>query len=156
MPRNLELKARDRTPIDMLQLALELGAADHGSLQQRDTYFRATRGRLELRQQAGEPALLIGYIRSGPVDARESRYEVAAVEDADATLAAPRATCGVLGSSLAYLADGPDHLDDVRDRGRFVELVAVGGNVSEFAHVRAGLRIADESLVQASYGPAAA
>jgi adenylate cyclase class IV len=47
---NVEVKAVDPHPDRTLALALELGADDRGVLRQRDTYFRATRGRLKLRE----------------------------------------------------------------------------------------------------------
>ena len=42
---NLELKARDRDPVRSLEVCRQLGAADEGTLTQRDTYFEAPQGR---------------------------------------------------------------------------------------------------------------
>ena len=50
--RNVELKARDPDPARTLERALALGAEDHGTIHQRDTYFAGARGRLKLRQQS--------------------------------------------------------------------------------------------------------
>ena len=50
--RNLELKATDPDPAATLEAALALGAADQGTLHQRDTYFHAVQGRLKLREAA--------------------------------------------------------------------------------------------------------
>ena len=49
--RNIELKARDPDPARTLERALALGAEDMGEINQRDTYFAGSRGRLKLREQ---------------------------------------------------------------------------------------------------------
>src|SRR5215207_7781538 len=51
--RNVELKAVHREPDTTLAVALAAGAADHGLLVQRDTYFAAPNGRLKLRETEG-------------------------------------------------------------------------------------------------------
>ena len=61
--RNLEVKATDPDPARSLEIALALGAEDHGVLRQRDTYFRARTGRLKLREQQPGGAMLIGSDR---------------------------------------------------------------------------------------------
>ena len=51
-----------------------MGAARHGTLLQRDTYFRVPRGRLKLRESDGETAELIYYERSEETGERWSRF----------------------------------------------------------------------------------
>lgn len=52
--RNIELKARDLDPDTSLMACLRLGARDHGTIAQRDTYFDAPHGGLKLREEIRE------------------------------------------------------------------------------------------------------
>ena len=72
--RNIEIKARDADPARTLELALELGAADEGDLEQRDTYFDGAHGRLKLREQEPGEDELIEYRRADEAGARTSSY----------------------------------------------------------------------------------
>lgn len=143
MASNVELKAPDPDPDATLRRALALGAEDHGSLHQRDTYFRAAHGRLKLREEEGRPAALIAYRRADRAEARESRYELVETPDPAALGAALAATVGVRAivekTRRLLLHDGVRiHLDDVAGLGRFVELEAVvAAGTLEDAHARA-------------------
>ena len=83
--RNVELKATDPDPERSLATVRDLGAEDRGTLVQRDTYFRVADGRLKLREETPGGAALIQYARADRPEARESRYRLIEVEDADAT-----------------------------------------------------------------------
>ena len=78
--RNLELKARDHDPARSAVVCRELGAVESGVLAQRDTYFRAPRGRLKLREEEGAKAHLVSYLRPDRPGSRESRYRLVPVE----------------------------------------------------------------------------
>ena len=82
--RNVELKARDPDPARTLERALALGAEDHGTIHQRDTYFAGARGRLKLREQDPGEDELIEYRRADSADARTSAYRRVPVADAAA------------------------------------------------------------------------
>ncbi|HEY1566539.1 MAG TPA: CYTH domain-containing protein, partial [Solirubrobacteraceae bacterium] len=69
---NLEIKARDADPGATAERCRALGAADHGVLEQRDTYFDGRHGRLKLRAQDGAGAELIAYRRPDAAEAQES------------------------------------------------------------------------------------
>src|SRR3954447_13393479 len=128
--RNVELKATDPDPERSLAVCRDLGAQDRGILVQRDTYFRVSEGRLKLRQETPGGAALIQYHRSDRPEARESRYRIAPVEDADALREALDAALGTLvvvdKERRLLLWEGVRiHLDTVRGLGTFVELEGV-------------------------------
>jgi homotetrameric cytidine deaminase len=128
--RNIELKAADRNPETTLALALAAGAADRGTLVQRDTYFDVRRGRLKLREQEGAPAELIAYERPDDPTVRLSRYHLIAAPDPETALAGLTATLGVRvvvakRRRLLLWQNVRIHLDDVEQLGRFIELEAV-------------------------------
>lgn len=152
MASNVELKARDPDPGATLARAQALGAADHGVLRQRDTYFRVPHGRLKLREQEGAPAELIEYRRADEAVARESRYErVPAADGLREALASSLGVRVVVDKARRLLLhdDVRIHLDEVAGLGRFVELEALvrDGDTGDAArrceHVRAALGIED-------------
>lgn len=161
--RNLELKARDPDPRGSLERALAMGADDRGELRQRDTYFSSRRGRLKLREQEPGGAELIGYERVDVAEARESRYRLVPVADAEQMRAA---LADALGTSVVVqktrrllLWEGVRiHLDEVEGLGSFVELEAVAetgsdlsGEAEKIARLRAELGIEDGALESGSY-----
>jgi homotetrameric cytidine deaminase len=160
--RNVELKARDPDPETTLRAALGHGAADHGMLRQRDTYFAAPGGRLKLRVQ-DDGAQLIGYRRADEAQARLSAYHLADVPDPEATAAALDATLGITVEvvkrrRLLLWRDVRIHLDDVDGLGRWVELEAVAPPDSDLAaehakvaELRDVLGIAGERVVAEGY-----
>lgn len=95
MARNIELKARDPDPAGSLQASLDLGAEDHGWLQQLDAYFNVLRGRQKLREQ-DDAAELIYYERSDEAIERESNYRIVPVEDPDGLEDALGSALGIL------------------------------------------------------------
>jgi adenylate cyclase class IV len=118
------------------EAALGLGARPAGTLRQVDTYFYAPRGRLKLREitEDGHPplAVLIGYGRPDATGARTSDYEMAAIPDPGALLAALERALGrrtrvEKAREVLLLRHTRIHLDDVRDLGTFVELETLVG-----------------------------
>jgi homotetrameric cytidine deaminase len=161
--RNIEIKARDADPARTLELALELGAADEGDLQQRDTYFDGARGRLKLREQEPGEDGLIEYRRADEAGARTSSYRrvpiAAAAELREALDAALGTLVVVTKRRRLLLRDNVRiHLDEVEGLGSFIELEAVAGTESDLtaeqaqvAELRERLEIGDEALVGESY-----
>jgi predicted adenylyl cyclase CyaB len=161
--RNVELKARDADPARSLATCLQLGAEDQGELWQRDTYFAVPRGGLKLREQRPGPPHLIQYERADEPQQRESRYRIAEVADAAATVAALEAALGVRGTvekrrRLLLWNEVRIHLDAVERLGTFVELEAVASPDSDLttehervATLRAALSITDDRLVERGY-----
>ena len=161
--RNVELKARDHDPGRTLELALGLGAEDHGVISQRDTYFGGARGRLKLREQEPGPAELIQYRRPDEVRANVSDYRRVPVTEAEALRQALDAAHGTLvvvdkRRRLLIWEGVRIHLDEVERLGSFLELEAVAAEGSDLVEERAKverlrdeLGIADADLVAQSY-----
>jgi homotetrameric cytidine deaminase len=161
--RNIEIKARDRNPARTLELALQLGAADEGDLQQRDTYFDRARGRLKLREQEPGEDELIEYRRADEAGARASSYRRVWVSSAPDLREALDAALGTLvvvtKRRRLLLSDNVRiHLDEVEGLGSFIELEAVAGPGSDLAaeqaqvaELRGRLDIGDDALVGESY-----
>jgi homotetrameric cytidine deaminase len=161
--RNVELKARDPDPARSLERALALGAADHGEIGQRDTYFAGARGRLKLREQRPGGDELIEYSRGDSTDARTSAYRRVPVADASALRDALDAAYGTLVTVTKQrrllLWEGVRiHLDDVERLGSYLEFEAVAARDSDLSaehekvqRLRAALGVEDEDLIAASY-----
>ena len=162
MARNIELKARDPDPARSLELALALGAADEGWLQQLDTYFRVASGRLKLREQDGA-AELIQYERTDEAIERASNYRIIAIRDPDMLKDALAAALGVLvavekSRHLLLWRNVRIHLDEVPGLGSFIELEAVAEPDSDLtreyeniAQLREALSITDERILASGY-----
>ncbi len=161
--RNIELKARDLKPERTLEVCRTLGAADHGELWQRDTYFTVPRGGLKLREQRPGQPHLIQFERPDLPEERESRYRIAPVEDAEALLFALGAALGVRGTveksrHLFLWKSVRIHLDEVDGLGHFIELEAVaraGSDLSNerrlVAELRTAFDIIDDRLCPTGY-----
>jgi adenylate cyclase class 2 len=163
MKRNIELKAHCSDLAAAREAARAIGAERAGVLEQRDTYFVATHGRLKLRETAGKPAELIAYARDDAAAVRGSDYHLVSVPDAAALRAALATALGVRGEVVKrrelWLWQGVRiHLDLVEGLGTFVELEAVMApdEPDEMGHrkvvtLREALRIGDADLLGASY-----
>jgi adenylate cyclase class IV len=161
--RNIELKASDPDPSASLEVCRALGAEDHGTIAQRDTYFEVARGGLKLREeQPGRPHL-IQFERASEPQQRESRYRIIDVSDGQVLRAALAATIGVRGvvvkrRRLLLWQSVRIHLDEVERLGTFIELEAVAPADSDLAYeyqlvaeLRDSLGITDQRLVALGY-----
>jgi predicted adenylyl cyclase CyaB len=161
--RNLELKAKDRDRARSLEICRELGAEDHGTLNQRDTYFEVPRGRLKLREEPHAVATLIAYERPDLVGNKESRYRLIEVPDPAELRAALESVLGikvvVAKSRRLFIHEGVRiHLDRVEGLGDFIEFEGVaidGEDPARFTalldDLRGSLGIRDEDLLRESY-----
>jgi adenylate cyclase class IV len=161
--RNIELKAIDPDPSASLEICRALGAEDRGTIAQRDTYFKAARGGLKLREeQPGRPHL-IQFERASEPQQRESRYRIIEVSDGTALCEALVAAIGICGvvvkrRHLLLWQSVRIHLDEVEQLGTFIELEAVAPPDSDLTHehrliaeLRDALGITDERLVALGY-----
>jgi predicted adenylyl cyclase CyaB len=130
MARNVEIKARliDRT--ELTRRAAALADAGPFELTQDDTFFRCETGRLKLRVLSPGEAELIFYRRSDIAGPKESFYDLAPVDDADALRRVLDLACGTVGrvckQRTLYLVGATRvHLDRVEGLGDFVELEVV-------------------------------
>jgi predicted adenylyl cyclase CyaB len=130
MARNVEIKARVTDPDEIRRKAAILAGAAITVMEQEDTYFTCSRGRLKLREIPERPGELIYYVRPDKADPSESSYERAEVADTQALKRALAAALGVRGvvrkSRTLYLVGRTRiHLDRVEGLGLFVELEVV-------------------------------
>lgn len=160
---NVELKARDPNPEVTTARCLNLGAVSAGTLNQRDVYFMARRGRLKLRTEESGGSELIAYRRDDALEPTDSNYVLAPVTEPESVIDALDAVLGtlvvVLKRRRLFLWEGVRiHLDEVSDLGSFVELEAVlpdAGDVAtaqaKLARLRAELEISADALVAVGY-----
>jgi homotetrameric cytidine deaminase len=161
---NVELKARDLDPEATAARCEALGAADHGVLHQRDTYFAGRHGRLKLRVQDGAGGELIAYRRADGEQPEESAFIRAPAGDPALLSEALREALGVTvvvakRRRLFVWENVRIHLDDVEGLGAFLELEAMVGPglntaaeaAEKVARLRAELGIRDEALVAVGY-----
>ncbi|MES1213222.1 MAG: class IV adenylate cyclase [Singulisphaera sp.] len=128
--RNIEIKARLRDLDRARQVARELVPERPQILQQTDTYYRCTQGRLKLRQFSAGTAELIAYARPDDDGPRLSQYHLLKIADAQTLDEALRTTLGVLvvvrKVREVYLHENVRiHLDEVEGLGAFLEFEAV-------------------------------
>jgi predicted adenylyl cyclase CyaB len=161
---NIELKAWDPDPRRSLGRCREIGADEGGLLAQHDTYFRATTGRLKLREQEGIAPHLIAYDRPDLRGRRESRYEVTDVERPEELRAVLAAGLGirveVAKRRRLFRWDGVRiHLDNVDGLGAFIEFEAIVGAPEEFSYrhrqvdeLKKAFEIREADIVAIGYG----
>lgn len=163
--KNLELKARLVDRGRARAAALELGARAAGVEEQRDTFFHAPRGRLKLRETAGQGAWLIGYQRGDRSEARISEYTLVAIGDPAGLREALAATLGIRGEvrkrrEILLWENVRIHLDAVAGLGAYLEFEAVLGAgagedeataATRLAMLAARLGIEDADRVSVAY-----
>lgn len=150
--RNIELKSRCGDLARARDAALRLGARDAGVLEQTDTYFHCTTGRLKLRETAGRLAELIAYARADGVEARGSDYHLVPVQSPGPLKRSLASALGVRvvvvkRRQLLLWHNVRIHLDQVEGLGTFVEFEAVLGDGGDGEDETAGReRVATLSL----------
>jgi adenylate cyclase class IV len=153
--RNLELKVRHSDLAAARSAALGLGARCAGIEEQTDTYFRVARGRLKLREIAGQPAVLIFYERPDDTSARLSNYLLVPAAEPALLRSALTAALGVRGAvhkrrEILLWHNVRIHLDEVAGLGTFVEFEAVLGPGDDEATAAARLEQLGAALQIAS------
>jgi len=128
--RNLEAKFRLGDLEAARAAALGLGYSARQSFTQRDTIFKAARGKLKLREQPPSEAWLIHYEREAESGLMLSHYEIAPVADAEGTRAMLARALGVLAEvrkhrELLTRRNVHLHLDRVATLGGFGEIEAM-------------------------------
>lgn len=129
MPTNLELKARIKSPAQIVRRAKKI-CLPGGVFSQIDTYFQVKRGRLKLREFSGKRGELIYYERNEVRGERWSKYLISPVKD-------PSTMKNLLGIALGvrivvrksrrlFLYKGARiHIDSVFRLGHFVEIEVI-------------------------------
>ena len=161
--RNIELKSRCADLVRARDAALRLGATDAGVLEQTDTYFHCTTGRLKLRETTGRHAELIAYARPNHADVRASDYHVIPIESPDQLKRGLAAALGVRvvvikRRELLLWHNVRLHLDRVEGLGSFVEFEAVLSDGEDEAAayqrvqtLRAALELRPQDRIATSY-----
>jgi len=130
MPSNIEVKARVADLQAVAALVATMSNTPPKTLQQRDTFFRCSTGRLKLRElEAGEGELIF-YDRADAAGAKQSNYEITPVADAATLKSVLRQALGetvVVGKTRVLYLVGQTrvHLDTVKELGTFLELEVV-------------------------------
>ena len=160
---NVEIKARCSDLARVRAVLRAEGARRVGEDHQVDTYFRARRGRLKLRQGTIENALIF-YDRPDRKGPKRSDVTLVPTEHGGALKAALTAANGVRTvvekTREIYFVDNVKvHLDRVRGLGSFIEVEAIdeAGRLGE-EHLQAQCEhflslfdVATDDLVEASY-----
>ncbi len=167
---NLETKARCADLSAVARLAAQIGARYEGRLDQVDTYFDVSPGRLKLRElthhlpdgHLSASVELIRYERPDQAGPRVSRYDRTGITDVESCRARLAAAHGVRGvvckrRELWTLKATRIHLDRLDELGDFVELETVAsgepGTADRLEHDRiaAALELDPGATVDCSY-----
>jgi predicted adenylyl cyclase CyaB len=148
---NVELKARCDNLGRLRDACAALGAEGQEPERQIDTYFEVARGRLKLRESLRSGAELIYYMRPDVAGARESRFEIYQVEDAEGLKALLKQAIGVQAVVTkrreAYLIGNVRiHLDKVQGLGGFVELEGIVDHQAELFQITEEVRRLQQAL----------
>ncbi|MBN1508161.1 MAG: class IV adenylate cyclase [Sedimentisphaerales bacterium] len=164
MNRNVEIKARVDDLAVIGEIAEQLAGAGPTVLEQEDTFFVCSNGRLKLRCTRGSPqGELIFYRRADVAGPKESHYAIHRTLDAHGLLSILSAALGVRAvvrkrRTIYLIGRARVHLDEVEGLGRFVELEVVlqeGQSVSEgiaISHdLMTKLGIPQDGLIEKAY-----
>lgn len=163
MARNVEIKARVDAPSTLFERAAAI--ADHGpvEIEQDDTFFPCTTGRLKLRILSATEGQLIHYERSDALQPKESRYSIVPTATPHALREALVRALGERGRirkkrMLFLVGNTRIHLDDVEGLGHFMELEVVLAEGETTAHgiavardIMRRLGMRDDQLVDRAY-----
>lgn len=138
MPKNLEFKAKVKDPDSLEKLFKENGAFFVEDLDQVDTYFCVSNGRLKLRETVGHPSELIFYNRDeNSATSMQSNYDVMLLAD----LSLKDFLVKSLGVKvvvekrrrLLKMKNARIHFDQVKNLGQFLEfeVVSKGDDVGD-------------------------
>ncbi len=157
MARNVEVKARIDSIDALLPRALALAGSDAERIEQDDTFFTCTHGRLKLRDFGGGTGELIHYERADSDGPKLSDYARAPTTDPAAlreALTRAHGANSVLGRVrktrwLLLAGQTRIHLDRVEGLGDFIELEVVLRDGQSEAE---GSAIADALLARLGIG----
>lgn len=127
MRSNIEIKARVSDLAQMRALAERLSDSPVVTVEQHDTFFPCSHGRLKLRQFAPDAGELIFYCRPDVAGAKRSDYSIAPVTspaDVRDVLSAALGEGPTVVKTRLFFRVGQTriHLDSVAGLGSFVEL----------------------------------
>jgi adenylate cyclase class IV len=163
LARNIEIKARIDSIAAVLPRAALLASAPPMVIEQDDTFFHCTTGRLKLRAFGPNHGELIFYQRADLAGPKESFYLITPTDSPDTLRAVLAAAQGVLGQVVKHrtlLLAGRTriHLDRVQELGEFLELEVVlrdgeatGDGVAEARLLMQRLGVESDQLIEGAY-----
>lgn len=125
---NVEIKAELRDPALARSVCAALGARHIQTMDQTDTYYRVSQGRLKKRETAGEEPEWIYYERADAAAARVSRFTIYNPEQAAQRFGATEPPVWRVvrkRRELWMLGNVRIHLDEVEGLGWFIEFEAL-------------------------------
>ncbi|MFT5314518.1 MAG: adenylate cyclase class IV [Candidatus Krumholzibacteriia bacterium] len=130
MACNVEIKARVENLARLRELALPLGNNTEKLINQKDTFYNASEGRLKLREFGDGTGQLIAYSRPDSEGPKTSDYVLSSTDDPESLHKALARSVGIRGVVIKertlILADRTRiHLDRVANLGDFMELEVV-------------------------------
>lgn len=161
--RNVEIKARVADPAGLRARALAMATGEPQIIEQTDTFFAVTRGRLKVRRFADGTGELIHYERPDAEGPKTSRYGLCPVADADLLVrvlggALPAGVTVRKRRELVMAGRTRIHLDEVEGLGHFMELEVVlagdedaSAGEAEARALMEQLGIAPGDLVEGAY-----
>lgn len=165
MATNIELKARCADMNTTARRGENLVTTSRTYLDQIDTYFNVSQGRLKLREINGERAELIQYDRANDPSIRKSQYTILNLTPeqgrqliAQLTVAIGTRVIVKKRRTLLMWNDVRIHLDHVDGLGDFIEFEGLVGPTcteaqaaEKVATLRKHFEIRDEDLISTSY-----
>jgi predicted adenylyl cyclase CyaB len=163
MARNVEIKARMAERARVLACLSPLATAGPSEISQDDTFFKASSGRLKLRDFGDGRGELIYYERADDAGPKTSFYIRTPTAEPDALRQALTLAHGQIGRvrkqrTLYLVGRTRVHLDRVMDLGDFIELEVVlhddetpESGMQEAEQIMAALGIAETQLVRGAY-----
>ncbi len=164
MPRNVEIKARVRDVADLRARVEQLSDDTPGEiLNQEDTFYGTSHGRLKLRVLAPDRCELIYYERPDEFSAKTSTYEIVRSGNPEAFARILKSVLPLRGivtkrRRLYHIGQTRVHLDTVDGLGEFIELeviLATHQSADEGQRIAQGLmaqlQIPREDLVANAY-----
>lgn len=161
--RNVEIKARVSNPAHLESIAARIADSAPVDIEQEDTFFNCSKGRLKLRKLSDGRGELIYYNRDDGSQPSECNYSILKISDPNAAGEILGKAFGVRGTirkhrTLYLLGQTRIHFDDVSGLGKFVELEVVlsprqtiseGRDIAESVMRRLG--ISENELTDAAY-----
>lgn len=126
--QNVEIKAELREPEIARAICRKIGALHVATIEQTDTYFRISTGRLKKRESSEDPTEWIFYNRDDLAAARTSHYRIYSEDEAQEHFGRTALPVWIIVKKRRelWLAGSVRiHIDDVENLGRFIEFEAV-------------------------------
>jgi predicted adenylyl cyclase CyaB len=150
LARNIEIKARVRNRKDLIDKIETIADSSPVVIDQDDTFFHCSDGRLKLRELSGNHGELIYYHRPNISGPKTSTYIISEISESGKMRDILSSVLGVKGrirkKRILYMCGSTRiHIDNVEIPGNFVELEVV---LDDAETVETGQRIAEELMIR--------